>query len=142
MSKSSKAPKSVKKAGPSNRHLMFQALHRNADGLSSAELRTKIGMSPSNGQFGVMIRGEIAAKRIRVERQDLDTGIALVYFLTALGHKHATEGKVDSVSKEKHLVAAGRAWEKTGSKVERTSPGTSKKAKKAAKKAAKAKAGK
>lgn len=98
---------------PSNRVAMFRhlCLAVNSEGLTATEIRTKIDMLPSNGQLGVLLRGELSSKRIRAERQDLDDGTKLVYFPTALGRKHYEEGKIDSFARERHLVAQGRAWE-------------------------------
>ena len=111
MSKSeTAAPKAATAGKPSasNRLLVFRALRKAAGGLTSTQLRKKIGMPEGHGQMGVILRGEIACGRVRVEEHADEDGTERLYFLTAKGRQHADDGKVDSFAKEKHLAAVGR----------------------------------
>ncbi len=94
--------------GPSNRLLVFKALKRNPDGLSSTDIRAKIEMDSENGQLGVILRGEIIGKRITMGKLDESRPNLLLYKLTALGLKHLEASTVDSWAKEKNLVTKGR----------------------------------
>lgn len=109
-SKSTKAATNGK-AEDSNRLRVFKALNSGRAHTDSS-LRVAIGMAPANGQLGVILRGEIAAGRVKaVEEfrngQEDQRGFN-VYYLTAKGKKHLEAGKVDSWAVEKHLVAVGR----------------------------------
>ena len=88
----------------SNRVLVFKALLRNPGGLTASQLYGRIRMEPSNGQMGVILRGEIKAGRLRV----VDDEDGRMHYVTALGKRHLGAGRIDDWAREKHLVALGR----------------------------------
>lgn len=93
----------------SNRLKVFRALGRRD--LTMGQLYEAIGMRYGNGHMGILLRGEVAGKRIRTIEPDDEDQTSFVYALTALGRKHMADGKVDSYAREKGLVQLGRHWE-------------------------------
>jgi hypothetical protein len=93
----------------SNRLRVFKALSQaGAIGMSAGEIRSAIGMSKSNGAFGVIMRGEVSAKRVKAQKREEGTR----YVLSALGQRHLDEGVVDEQAHALGLLAKGRAWER------------------------------
>lgn len=93
----------------SNRHAIFKVLAKVKTGLTTDQIRTKIGMAKSNGQLGVILRGEVEGKRLKaIEEFPTEGHVILIYKLTALGRKHLEEDKIDSYAKENGFVALGR----------------------------------
>jgi hypothetical protein len=95
----------------SNRLRVFKALAKAAPvGLPAGQLREQIGMSPANGALGVILRGEMAGKRIkRQNRED-----AAYYTLSEKGLAALEAGEVDSGARALGLLKAGRSWESRG----------------------------
>jgi hypothetical protein len=106
-----------------NRTAVFRALAKaGAEGLGEGEIRVRIGMSRNNGQLGVILRGEIAGKRVKADERQVEPADVRVgdpwrkvfvtrYTLTDKGKKALEEGTVDGGAREMGLLAKGRAWE-------------------------------
>lgn len=95
------------KQGKGSRKHIFEVLAKH-DSLTGPDIRKAVGMSPGSGQLGIVLRGEIAAKRVKATLHDVDGIDTHYYSLTARGRKHLEQGKVESYAKEKGLVAVGR----------------------------------
>ena len=98
----------------SNRLAVFACLAKRPHGASRSLVLREIGMSGSNGQLGVVLRGETKAGRIDMERRphpENDNKDIIYYTLTRKGKEHYKKGKIDVWAREQHLVELGRTPE-------------------------------
>jgi len=102
-------PKEKKESGRMRLFKVLAKLPEHSDGISLREIYKRLNVPYGSGQPPILLRGEVTAKRVRCQL-DPDTD-AKVYRLTALGREHLKAGKVNSYSREKHLVALGRPWD-------------------------------
>ncbi len=95
------------KQGIGSRLHIFEVIAKHGE-LTGPDIREAVGMSSGSGQLGIVLRGEIAAKRIKATMHDVYGVDTAYYSLTAKGKKHLEQGKIESYAKEKGLVAVGR----------------------------------
>ena len=100
-----KMPVIVKK---SVRLRLFQLLQKSKRGLTSIQIKKALRVSPTNGFVGVILRGELASRRLKVEILDMSGRDAIYYSLTRQGITAIKSASVDSQAKRLHLNDLGR----------------------------------
>jgi|SRR5581483_9228914 len=99
--------------GPTNREQIFAELARHPEGVTAAHLRKKFYANcPSSGELGIILRGEVRAKRFAFSEEEVDGRDVVYYTLSSKGRVALKKGTVVSDSIKLKLVALGRTREK------------------------------
>ena len=98
-----KAPPKKEKEGPSIRERVFALLAKSPEGLTGAEIKEKLEL----GGIPSLLKDEGVCEKPRIRRKSVEGVRGVKYELTALGKKHAAEGKVDEHAAE---LSGGKDW--------------------------------